>query len=132
MTDLHSAPTIAVLVVEDEPLVRMVAAEFLRDAGFKIFEAANADEAIEMLHARADIHAVFTDIEMPGSLDGMGLAATIKERWPGIVVIVTSGRNQEDRGDPPLGAAFITKPYLHDTVIDVIHRSVTPQVIASP
>jgi len=63
-----------------------------------------------MLHARADVHAVFTDIEMPGSLDGIGLATTIEQRWPGIVVIVTSGRNQEDRGDLPAGAAFITKP----------------------
>lgn len=95
-------------------------------------EAANADEALEMLHARADVHAVFTDIEMPGSVDGIGLALAIEQRWPRIAMIVTSGRNQEDRGDLPAGAAFVTKPYLHETVIGLIHKAATPQVVASP
>ncbi len=76
-------PRMVVLVVEDETLVRMFMADFLDEAGFKVFEAVHADEALTVLQARPDIQAVITDIEMPaGSMNGLKLAQTIQERWP--------------------------------------------------
>ncbi|MCB5173917.1 response regulator [Microvirga lenta] len=86
----HSDLRIVILVVEDEPLVRMFLADALDDAGYKVFEAVNADEAVTLLQARPDIQAVVTDIEMPGSMNGIGLARPVRERWPGIGLLVTS------------------------------------------
>jgi CheY-like chemotaxis protein len=80
-----------VLVVEDDFLIRMNAAGMIEDAGFDAVEAANADEAIVILEARLDIRVVFTDIQMPGSMDGLKLAAAIRGRWPPIKIVATSG-----------------------------------------
>ena len=71
-----------VLIVEDEALVRMIAVDMIEEAGFEILEAANADEAILLLEARRDITVLFTDIEMPGSMDGLRLAQAVRGRWP--------------------------------------------------
>ena len=79
------------LIVEDEFLLRMDAAEAIGAAGFEVIEAANADEAIEVLEARPDITVVFTDIQMPGSMDGLKLARAVRGRWPPIKIIATSG-----------------------------------------
>jgi CheY-like chemotaxis protein len=82
-----------VLIVEDEALVRMTAVDMIEEAGFEILEAANADEAtILLLEARRDITVVFTDIEVPGSMDGLRLAQAVRGRWPPIKIIATSGR----------------------------------------
>jgi CheY-like chemotaxis protein len=81
-----------VLIVEDEALVRMTAVDMIEEAGFEILEAANADEAILLLEARRDITVLFTDIEMPGSMDGLRLAQAVRGRWPPIKIIATSGR----------------------------------------
>ena len=78
-----SEPRMVVLVVEDQTLVRMFMADFLDEAGFKVFEAVNADEALTVLQARPDGQAVVTDIEMPGSMNGVELVQVIRERWPG-------------------------------------------------
>jgi two-component system, response regulator PdtaR len=119
-----------VLVVEDAILVRMFMADFLDEAGFKVFEAVNADEALTVLKARPDVQAVVTDIEMPaGSMDGLNLARTIQERWPGIGIVVTSGRERPGPDDLSDKVAFLAKPYLPDTIINVIRQMVTPQVI---
>jgi two-component system, response regulator PdtaR len=119
-----------VLVVEDATLVRMFMADFLDEAGFKVFEAVNADEALTVLKARPDVQAVVTDIEMPaGSMDGLNLARTIQERWPGIGIVVTSGRERPGPDDLSDKVAFLAKPYLPDTIINVIRQMVTPQVI---
>ena len=80
-----------ILVVEDEGLVRMAAADDLVEAGFKVIEAANADQAIQMLEAHPEITILFTDIDMPGSMDGPKLAAAVRDRWPPLKIIVTSG-----------------------------------------
>jgi two-component system, response regulator PdtaR len=74
----------AVLIVEDEPLVRLGAVQTIEDAGFEVIEAANADEAIEILEKRSDIRVVFTDVHMPGSMDGLKLAHAVRNRWPPI------------------------------------------------
>src|SRR4029077_9241187 len=81
-----------VLVVEDEPLVRMVATEIAEEADFDVISVANADEAISVLEGGVDVSVVFTDVHMPGSIDGLRLAQSVHERWPPVGLIVTSGR----------------------------------------
>jgi CheY-like chemotaxis protein len=100
-----------VLIVEDEFLLRMDAADMINAAGFEAIAAANADEAIEILEARRDITVVFTDIQMPGSMDGLKLARAVKGRWPPIKVIATSGHAQVRETDLPEGGRFLRKPY---------------------
>ena len=80
-----------VLAVEDEPLILMLAIDMIRDAGFEALWASNADDAIRILENRDDIRIVFTDINMPGSMDGIKLAQAVRGRWPPIKIIVTSG-----------------------------------------
>lgn len=107
----------AILIVEDEPLVRTFAADILMDAGYRVFEACEAADALTILEGRDDIGAVFTDIEMPG-MTGLALAGAIGERWPEISILVTSGRIRPDPGVLPAGAAFIAKPYKAGALID--------------
>lgn len=110
-----------VLVVEDEILLRMNAVEMIEDAGFDVVQAANADEAIKMLESRFDIRVVFTDIQMPGSMDGLKLAAAVRGRWPPIKIIAASGRVIIRDGDLPIGAVFVSKPYSSKTVSNTLH-----------
>jgi CheY-like chemotaxis protein len=100
-----------VLVVEDEMLIRMDAVAIVRGAGFDALQAANADAAIQILEVRDDIRVVFTDINMPGSMDGLRLAAAVRGRWPPIEFIVTSGRRRPDANALPERARFLAKPY---------------------
>lgn len=100
-----------VLIVEDELLLRINAVESIKEAGFDVAEAGNADEAIAILERRLDIHIVFTDIQMPGSMDGLKLARFIRGRWPPIKLVVTSGQVAIRDGDLPEGGVFIGKPY---------------------
>jgi CheY-like chemotaxis protein len=112
-TMAHAQPNrpLAVLIVEDEPLVRMSAVEMIEEAGFRTYEAANADEAIALLERQADIRILFTDIDMPGSMDGLKLAHYVRGRWPPVKIIVTSGHVQVGHQDMPLDATFFAKPY---------------------
>lgn len=121
--------TIAILVVDDEPLLRVFAVDFLTGAGFKVYEASNADEALEVLGSRPDIFAVFTDIQMPGTLDGIGLAKRIKETWPGIFVIVTSGQQSPESDELSDDVPFLTKPYLPETVAAMLRQRLSPQIV---
>jgi CheY-like chemotaxis protein len=107
----YRAITPAVLIVEDEPLVRLCAVETVEAAGFTVIEAANADEAIRILESRRDIRVVFTDIHMPGSMDGLKLAHAVRDRWPPIKIIVTSGRQSVAERELPAGGRFFAKPY---------------------
>lgn len=100
-----------VLVVEDDFLLRMDAVDIVREAGFEAVEASSADEAIEILEARPNIHVVFTDVQMPGSMDGLKLARYIKDRWPPIKIVATSGRVKVTENDLPEGGRFLPKPY---------------------
>jgi CheY-like chemotaxis protein len=92
---------ICVLVVEDEVLSRLHAVDLVEDAGYTAIEASNADEAIAILEARKDIRIVFTDIDMPGSMDGLKLAHAIRKRWPPIELILTSGHFHLTDDDMP-------------------------------
>jgi two-component system, response regulator PdtaR len=98
-----------VLIVEGESLIRMSAVHMIEDAGFLAVEASNADDAIEILEDRRDIRAVFTAINMSGSIDGLKLAHAIRDRWPPIHLIVASGRDLRD--GLPANGRFIRKPY---------------------
>ena len=107
----NRAKTPSILIVEDEPLVRLCAVDTVAAAGFDVIEAASADEAIRILESRSDIGVVFTDIQMPGSMDGLKLAHAVRNRWPPIKVIVTSGRELVTEYDLPEGGRFFAKPY---------------------
>ncbi len=83
----------------------------ITEAGFEVVESGNADEAIAILESHPNIHIVFTDIQMPGSMDGIKLSAFIRRRWPPIKLVATSGRVTLQEGELPEGAVFISKPY---------------------
>jgi CheY-like chemotaxis protein len=100
-----------VLVVEDDFLIRISAVEMIEAAGFDVVEAATADEAMKILISRLDVAVVFTDIQMPGSMDGLKLAAKIRGRWPPIKIVATSGIVDVRRLDLPDGGRFLPKPY---------------------
>src|SRR6201985_1797247 len=100
-----------ILIVEDDALIRMEAKSIHSDGGFDVIEAANPDEAIEILEARRDITVVFTDIQMPGSMDGLKLAAAVRGRWPPIKIVATSGLSKISEDDLRRGSGFVHKPY---------------------
>ena len=100
-----------ILIVEDETLIRWGAVKMAEDAGFEVLEAADADEAIEILEHRNDIQVVFTDFHMPASMDDLKLARAVRYRWPPIKIIVTSGRQLPIEHDIPEGGRFFPKPY---------------------
>jgi CheY-like chemotaxis protein len=104
-------PKELVLVVEDETLIRMHSADMIRDLGFEVIEAENADAAVGLLETVPEIKVVFTDIQMPGSMDGLLLAAVIRDRWPPVALLVTSGKIRPPADDMPTGARFLQKPY---------------------
>ena len=108
---------IAILVVEDEVLIRMDVAGQLEAEGYQVFEASNADEAIHLLANNPSIRLIFTDIDMPGSMDGLKLAEAVRDRWPPVKTIVTSGHRIVEITDIPDGSVFFSKPYKHDAII---------------
>src|SRR4030088_3581563 len=116
-----------VLIVEDEFLLRMDAADMIEAAGFEVVEAGNADEAIEILEARCDITVVFTDIQMPGSMDGLKLARAVRGRWPPIKVVATSGLVDVGEKDLSEGVRFLPKPYSLEAVGGLL-RELTGEV----
>jgi CheY-like chemotaxis protein len=122
MANLPSPEKVVVLIVEDEEIIRMSAAATLEDAGFEPLEAQNADEAVLILEARSDIRIVFTDIDMPGSMDGIKLARAIRGRWPPIEIVLTSGYRLVSRSELPARGVFISKPYRAENVVATIRQ----------
>ncbi|OYX97400.1 MAG: hypothetical protein B7Y80_19835 [Hyphomicrobium sp. 32-62-53] len=100
-----------VLVVDDEIFVRMDLVDALAAAGYTTREAGCAAEAIEVLEQQADIAVLFTDIQMPGSMDGLALAHYVREMWPPIAIVISSGNCSPAVDDLPSGAQFLAKPY---------------------
>ena len=92
-------------------MLRLMAVDVVEDAGFEALEAADADEAIAILETRPDIRILFTDIRMPGSMDGLKLARAVKDRWPPVKIILTSGHCSEHDVDAGLDSLFFAKPY---------------------
>lgn len=111
-----------VLVVDDELFVRMMAVDVIRDAGYETLDAVDADEALALLEEQPDIDVVFTDIRMPGSMDGLGLARTLRTRWPAIRVLLTSGHvTGPEMGDDD---TFLPKPYRASALAERLHAIV--------
>jgi two-component system, response regulator PdtaR len=106
---METKPTI--LVVEDDALLRWHAADMLEEHGFGVVEAANADAALKVLETRDDVRLLFTDIQMPGSLDGMDLARQVHARWPSVLLVITSGHVKPAQVDIPDDGRFVGKPY---------------------
>lgn len=111
-------------MVEDEPLLRLHALDMVEEAGFEAVEATDATQAIEILERRTDIRVVFSDIDMPRGLDGMRLAALIRERWPPIELILTSGKTAPRPEQMPRRGVFFSKPYHEEDVVSML-RSMT-------
>ena len=99
------------LVVEDEPLIALDISDELTHAGYNVLTAANADEAIVLLEKRSDIATIFTDIDMPGSMNGLKLAAAVRKRWPPVNIIITTGKRPPTAADMPERSLFLAKPY---------------------
>ncbi len=119
-------PRPAVLVVDDEPLVRMMAHEILSSGGFDVIEAVNAQEALVLLDARPDTRLMFTDVNMPGSINGYGLAQLAARRLPDLAILVASGGpNWPCAGDLPRGARFLPKPYTPSVLLQLAQEMTT-------
>jgi CheY-like chemotaxis protein len=123
---MNRKPSPVVLVVEDDWLLRLIAVEIVEDAGLVAIEAANADEAIAILECRADIVLIFTDVDMPGSMDGLRLAHAVRRRWPPIKIIIVSGKTHLSNADLPSDARFFSKPYSVPNMISELRSLVAP------
>jgi CheY-like chemotaxis protein len=113
---------VSVLIVEDEPLVRLVAVEAIEAAGFRAYAAANADDAIGILERQCNIRLVFTDINMPGSMDGIRLAHCVRDRWPKVQFIITSALLKFGEAELPRGSVFVSKPYSPEQIVRKIEK----------
>jgi DNA-binding NtrC family response regulator len=112
----------SILVVEDEFLIRMLIADELRDAGFNVIEAASADDAIAALDSLVPIDLVFSDVKMPGSLDGIGLLAVVRSTFPTLPVIITSAHLEAASAIADGAARFVPKPYSLLAVVALIRQ----------
>jgi two-component sensor histidine kinase/CheY-like chemotaxis protein len=133
-----------VLVVEDEMVLRMRAVDIVEDAGFRPVEAINADEAISILESRSDISLLFTDIQMPGSMDGLKLAHAVHDRWPSIKIILVSGQVKPSDAERPADSRFFGKPLSVEQMIaelqamvgagalEIIPNAATTPIAVSP
>lgn len=113
-----------ILVVEDDHFLRFAVVTGLSAAGFDVREAQGSEEAIDILSVDPTILAVFTDVEMPGRMDGLQLASFIHKRWPSIKIIIASGRINIGRTDIPEGSHLFTKPYNTQNVARILHGMV--------
>ena len=104
-------PLIRILLVDDEPLIRLDARAILEDAGYQVVEATSADEALRLLAEPTTIEAILTDIDMPGSIDGLALARAVDRQMPDIAIVIMSGKELPRREELPLKAAFMAKPF---------------------
>ncbi len=120
---MRKIPTFAppvILVVEDEELIRMCTANLLEEHGYRVVEARNAADALEVLETRSDVTLLFTDIQMPGALDGMDLVREVHARWPSVLLVITSGRNRPAQVDIPDDGRFVAKPYRDNDLLDQV------------
>jgi two-component system, response regulator PdtaR len=107
----------AILVVEDETLTRLWVADLLEENGFTVLEAEDANAALKVLEARPEVRLLFTDVQMPGSLNGMELAREVHARWPHVLLVITSGRERPTRAEIPDDGRFVAKPYTAEELL---------------
>jgi CheY-like chemotaxis protein len=110
-------PPAVILIVEDEPLLRELVVELVEDAGFIVLEAADAEQAVALLETRPDIAVLFTDVDMPGKMDGLKLAHAVRRRWPLIEILIASGHVRLKLSDLPTNSVFLGKPYRGEALI---------------
>ena len=110
-----------ILIVEEEFLIRMHAAQMITEAGYDVVEAKNADDAIVILETRRDIRVVFTDLQIPGSMDGLKLAHAVRHRWPPIHIVATSAYDASLKDELPAGSVFLPKPYNEREIVGTLH-----------
>jgi two-component system, response regulator PdtaR len=122
MDNSQTNETRTVLLVEDEAILRMVAADILEEGGFTVLQAPDASSALRVLETKPGVDVLFTDIQMPGALDGVELARVVHERWPDISLLLTSGRCQLDRDQVPDDGRFFSKPYTSQKLLDEVQR----------
>ncbi|HTU12142.1 MAG TPA: response regulator [Allosphingosinicella sp.] len=111
-----------ILIVEDEALVRMHGIDILEEAGFDVLEAADADEALVIL-GNGQVHVLFSDIDMPGSMDGLDLARIVCRRWPEVQLLLTSGHHRLQEADIPGSGKFVRKPWTADSLIGHVREA---------
>ncbi len=111
-----------VLVVDDSALIRMAAVDLVQSAGYEVLEAQDADAAILILESRDDIDLVFTDVQMPGTMDGIKLSHYIRNRWPPVKLIVTSGMAFVEESSLPTGSQYFAKPYTDTAITNAMAR----------
>jgi DNA-binding response OmpR family regulator len=114
---MDSTPEATVLVVEDEELARLIITDYLREGGFAVLQASDAEQAIAVLEQRGDVRAVVLDVVMPGAMDGIALAHLVHERWPGVGLLVMSGKGVPRMAQLPPGAGFLPKPYFGPSIV---------------
>ena len=122
----ESLPNALIVVVDDDVFERMGASDMFSDAGYRVLEAGNADEALQIFETNADIKLLFTDVSMPGSMSGSDLARYVAERWPSIGIIITSGRPRPLK--LPLSMLFHDKPYEPAAVLRQAREMMAPIV----
>jgi CheY-like chemotaxis protein len=128
---MDSSGVKTVLLVDDEDLVRMVGADILEQGGFKVIEAANASEALAYLERDAEVMVLFTDVNMPGTPDGFGLAKLVHERWPQVKILVASGQAAPGPDDLPQDGLFLSKPYRADDLLTRLRQLIAAEKDAS-
>jgi two-component system, response regulator PdtaR len=121
-TPSNSPPV--VLIVEDDPLLRLFAVEVVEEAGFVALEAGNAEEAVALLESRPDISVLFTDVNMPGSMDGLKLAHAVRDRWPPIKILLVSGKARLRPSELPSNSRFVVKPYRAAAMVEQLRSIV--------
>jgi len=117
---MTTATILTILVVEDEPLIRMYGVDILEDAGFAVIEAGDADEALDILSAGAPVQLIFSDVDMPGSMDGLEFAWAVHRRWPCIHLLLTSGHHRLEKAQLPEAGLFLPKPWTSESLADVM------------
>jgi CheY-like chemotaxis protein len=118
-----------VLVVEDSAIIRMGAVDLVHFAGYEALEARDADEAIRILESRSDIDLVFTDVQMPGTMDGIKLSHYIRDWWPPVQLIVASGKAILEESSLPEGSRLFLKPYNDHAIADAIGRMLSYEAL---
>ena len=118
-----SSPPVVVLVVDDEAMLRFIAIDVLEENGFQVLEAEDARAALKVLADHPDVRVLFTDVNMPGTLDGLDLARETHARWPDIKLVVTSGRPRPADKAIPDDGRFVAKPYSPDSLVGEIRKA---------
>jgi CheY-like chemotaxis protein len=124
MDAVADRPAPVILIAEDDPLLRMLAVEFVKEAGFETLEASDADQAVAILESRSEIAVLFTDIDMPGSMNGLELALAASNRWPAIQILIASGHVRLRLADLPPNGRFLGKPYRAEAMMAELHSLV--------